>query len=79
MGMTNQVDQTGQAIAEMWMLGSWKMRGVLLRRLWTDGIINPKRIGEMILIACFTDICGMYYGRKWVVSVVHNKWRKGDD
>ena len=71
--MPKQIDKAGQAIAEMWMLGNWKMRVRLMRRLQEDGITTPKRIVEMVLIACFTDICGMYYGREWVVKIVHNK------
>ncbi len=68
-----EVNQEGQAIADMWILGSWKMRFRLLRKLKKEIRPTKKMIAQLIILAGFVDICGMFYGRDWVIDTVHEK------
>ncbi len=70
-----ETQQTGQAIAEMWILGNWKMRLRLLRKLKKEIRPGKKQLAELIIIAGFVDICGIFYGRDWVIDTVHEKKR----
>jgi len=71
--MTTKADQKSQAIAEMWILGKWRMRLRLIHKLRKEEHLSCKLIASMILIACFSDICCMLYGRDWLIDVVRNK------
>ncbi len=51
------------AVAEMYLLGDWKLRRSILRRLQHMSI---KQRLAIILWACFVDVCKVMWGKDWV-------------
>lgn len=63
----------GEALAEMLILGRWKIRFKILRKVKKDEGLTNKQIAYVLLLVIFVDICGILYGRDWVVKRIKSK------
>ncbi len=61
--MENKKVIDGATAAEMYLLGDWKIRRLLLRRIQN---LTFKQRFTMILLACFADVCKIMWGKDWV-------------
>lgn len=66
-------NETGQAIAEMWFLSSWKMRFKLMKKLRKEHKFTRQQLSAMVMLGGFADICRFFYGRDWLNNVIKNK------